>query len=154
MTSWRSAPASSTTRGQYAQAFVYQRPAGGWSGARRETATLRVPQRVEAGTCGVPGEVGAAQAFGTTIAIAGKRIVASAGAHSSGRRHFLGKACVFTRPATGWADTITEAQTFTPSVGATNKGRGAAYLFDLGGDPRSARAAGRPPSSAWVSEPA
>jgi FG-GAP repeat protein len=122
--------------GRYGQAFVYQRPAAGWSGTRMETARLRVPERAAAGTCGVPGEVGAAQSFGKAIAISGDRIVAGAGPHGIEGHHFLGKACVFTKPATGWAGTLTEAATLTPAGGAEGD------LFASAGSPTAVAVSG------------
>lgn len=98
-------------------AFVYVRPAAGWHGTRTQSARLMATAHPVAGTCGIPPDDDALQAYGYAVAISGDRVVVTAGSSSSGGHHFLGKACVFAKPPSGWAGKITDATTLTPSTG-------------------------------------
>jgi hypothetical protein len=147
--------------GPFGDAWVFVRPDAGWRSTRTATATLRTPDHATAATCGVKGESGAPQGYGSSIAISGGMVVVSAAPYGGSGPDFKGKACVFTRPASGWSGTITKATTLTPSggrprdlfasAGATqlavsghtvvagapletykgHKGAGRAYVYDL-----------------------
>ena len=129
---------SSGYSGPYGDASVFERPSGGWSGARTPDARLRVPSRAAAGTCGVEGELGADHAIGTAVAAAADgRIIVSTSPHGVGGHHYLGKACVFDRPPAGWSGTLTGATTLTPSDGRENDlfaGSGSPSALAISGD--------------------
>ena len=110
-------PGSPESSGLIGDALVFTRPAGGWHGTHKETARLRTPARATSTTCGVGGEYGAVQDYGTSIAVSGDMVVVGAGPYAIGHHHFSGKVCVFAKPASGWAGTITQATTLTPSDG-------------------------------------
>src|SRR5829696_7220646 len=74
------------------EALVYVRPAGGWSGARKPSATLTAP----------PG----AERFGWSVAISGRTIVVGAPGHfQEAGIHPAGNAYVFVRPGARWSGT-------------------------------------------------
>jgi FG-GAP repeat len=103
--------------GPFGEAWVFERPGGGWRDTRNATARLVTPNRATDTTCGLKGESGAPQGYGHSIAISGGTVVVSAAPYGGSGPDFKGKACVFTRPASGWSGTITRATTLTPSSG-------------------------------------
>jgi hypothetical protein len=99
-------------------AWVFVRPESGWSGRRGPTATLEVPSRASPSTCGVNGEIGADYTLGFSLAISGDTVVATTGAYGSDNHNYLSKACVFSKPASGWTGIVTQAKTLIASNGA------------------------------------
>lgn len=79
----------------YARAYVFVKPASGWSGLLTESATLRVRNGTGDGHNG-----NRATDFGQTVDIDGDTIVVGDPA--------VGKAYVFSKPAGGWSGTIYE----------------------------------------------
>ena len=76
--------------------YVFLRPRSGWAGARTETARLTTDH-------------GAAHdLLGSTVAVSGKAIVASAPEHRVGKHPFQGELFVFVMPRSGWATTRSE----------------------------------------------
>jgi hypothetical protein len=104
-------------KGLFGDAWVFVRPPGGWRSTRAATATLRTPSHATAATCGVKDEFGADQGYGDSVAISGGTVVVAANPYGGSGHQFFGKACVFTRPASGWSGTITRATTLVPSGG-------------------------------------
>ena len=87
-------------RRQFARAFVYVKPAGGWAGVLTESAVLRVR-----GQTGGP----AATLFGRNVAITGDTIVVGDRASNA--------AFVFQKPAAGWTGTVFEQAILVDPVG-------------------------------------
>jgi hypothetical protein len=103
--------------GPFGEAWVFERPGGGWRDTRNATARLVTPDRATDATCGVKDEFGAPQGYGSSVAISGGTVAVAANPYGGSGHHFFGKACVFNRPASGWSGTITKATTLTPSGG-------------------------------------
>jgi FG-GAP repeat len=81
------------------------------------TATLKIPHQATAGTCGAAGELGAGYDFGSSLAMSGDTIVGTTGAYGDDNHEYPGEVCVFTKPASGWSGTITQATTLIASDG-------------------------------------
>lgn len=82
------------------RAYVYVKPAGGWSGQLTETAELKASD-------GVNGAV-----FGTSISVSGNTVVVGAPGETPGAAY------VFVEPANGWVN-MTQTAKLTASDGAT-----------------------------------
>lgn len=80
----------------YSRAFVYVKPATGWSGVLTESAVLRVRHQTGDGQNGAR-----ASLFGQSVAISGDTIVGGDSAS--------GAAYLFKKPAAGWTGTIFES---------------------------------------------
>ncbi len=118
-------------------AYVFIRPSGGWAGTLTETAKLVASD-----------SGGAGDFFGVSAGISGNTIVSGAAFHNSNQ----GALYIFTEPAGGWHETLTETARLTASDGNWNdrlgvsagisgdtvvggadlfdNGKGAAYRFD------------------------
>ncbi|MBE7551933.1 MAG: FG-GAP repeat protein [Anaerolineales bacterium] len=95
--------ASENNRGS---AYIYVKPAGGWSGTLTETAKLTASDEMDLSY------------FGYSVAVSGDTVVAGAPGHNSTR----GAAYIFVKPAGGWVTTSTFAAKLTTSDGADNDG--------------------------------
>jgi hypothetical protein len=85
-------------------AYVFVKPAGGWSGNLTESAKLTASD-------GQPGD-----AFGDSVSIHGGTIAAGAFfATDSSGNGFAGKAYVFVKPAGGWSGNLNETARLTAS---------------------------------------
>ena len=94
-------------------AYVFTKDSTGWSQAAKLTASVPL----------------ANDYFGRTVALDGDTVLIGASGRDSGK----GAAYVFTKPATGWADTTTAADTvtrLTASDGGTNDLFGASVAMD------------------------
>jgi len=89
-------------------AYVFVKPAGGWSGPLTEQAHL------------IASDGAAGDSFGLHLAIDGDTIVVGARHDDNGTRTDQGSAYVFVRPASGWAGTLTQSAKLTNSAGASN----------------------------------
>jgi uncharacterized repeat protein (TIGR01451 family) len=87
-------------------AYVFVKPAGGWSGALTESAKLTASD-------GAPSDF-----FGSSVAVSGDTIVAGAFADDTGGSFNHGSAYVFMKPASGWSGTLGENNKLIPSDGA------------------------------------
>lgn len=109
-------PATSGPQRLNGEAYVFQKPAAGWSGALHESAKLldlNGPQpRLPAG---VPVVIGAGDQFGYSVAVSGNTIVVGARLRSTGA-HTQGNAFVFTEPRSGWSGAPAPAATLTPAT--------------------------------------
>ena len=94
--------------GERSDVYVYTRPGSGWAGPQAPAATLTAPDKVTSTSCGTRGDRRPSTGLGRSLAISGDRIVVNAGQAGVNFR-WLGAVCVFTRPATGWSGTITDA---------------------------------------------
>ena len=86
-------------------AYVFQKPAGGWSGTLNETAKLTASD-------GASNDL-----FGSSVSISGDTIVAGAPGPSGLSAHH-GSAYVFVRPVEGWTGALSENAKLTASDGA------------------------------------
>ena len=86
-------------------AYVFVRPAGGWSGLLQESAKLIASD----------GEPSAS--FGISVAVSGDMVVVGAFTADVGNNIGQGSAYVFVRPAGGWAGLLTEDAKLTASDG-------------------------------------
>jgi hypothetical protein len=101
--------ASSATVGantRQGAAYVFIKPAGGWSGSLTESAKLTASDGAASDRLGFP------------VAIAGDTVVASAAQATVGANDHQGKAYVFVKPASGWSGSLTESAKLTASDGA------------------------------------
>jgi hypothetical protein len=87
-------------------AYVFVKPASGWSGRLTESAKLSASE----GTPVVGG-------FGESVAISGGTIVVGEGGAKVGENGFQGAAYVFVEPPGGWAGNLTETARLTASDG-------------------------------------
>lgn len=87
-------------------AYVFVKPAEGWSGALSENAKLTASD-------GAAGDV-----FGISAAVSGDTIVVGAGGDDIGANLDQGSAYVFVKPAGGWSGTLSERAKLTASDGA------------------------------------
>lgn len=83
-------------------AYVFVKPAGGWSGTLTQTAKLIASDRA-------PGDL-----FGFAVASSGDTIVVGAAGDNGSR----GSAYVFVKPSGGWSGTLTETAKLTAADGA------------------------------------
>ena len=124
-------------------AYVFVKPAGGWSGALTQTARLTA----------APSTVGAA--LGSSVAIAGETVAAGAPGVSSSR----GAVYVFSQPGTGWSGAQTQNAVLSAAAGAPSDQLGlsvsATSALVVGGAPFAATAHGRAyvfvrPAAGWA----
>ncbi len=80
----------------YGAAYVFNQPAGGWSGNLTESAKLTAS------------DITAFNQFGTAVAISGNTIVVGAPNNNAGGTTESGAAYVFVRPSAGWSGSLTE----------------------------------------------
>jgi hypothetical protein len=93
-------------------AYVFMKPAGGWTGNVNETAKLTASDS-EPGSGSHPGD-----GFGQSVAISGDTVVVGAHEDTHGSWPVLqGSAYVFLKPAGGWGDTSAFAAKLTASDG-------------------------------------
>jgi hypothetical protein len=86
-------------------AYVFVKPAGGWSGTLTESAKLLASD-------GTDGDV-----FGWSVSIAGELVVIGA-LEDDDNGFQSGSAYVFVKPAVGWSGTLNESAKLLPSDGA------------------------------------
>lgn len=98
--------------GQHGAAYVYTKPAGGWT-----SATQNARLRASVGT--------ADDAFGRAVAVAGDTIAVGAPYRSAGN----GAVYLYNKPGGGWADG-TEAGLATPTTPIAHESMGYALAFD------------------------
>jgi hypothetical protein len=101
-------------------AYVFVRPASGWSGSLSETARL------------VPSSREAADFFGSAVAIDGATIVVGASGKDAGGDVDRGEGYVFARPAAGWSGTLEKTARLVASDGMSGDQSGASA--DVSGD--------------------
>jgi hypothetical protein len=101
---------------QQGAAYVFVKPRPGWANAT-QTATL------------VASDGRAGDLFGETVAISGDTIVVAAPFHKLAGHVRQGEIYVFTRPAKGWAGTLTETARLISTDGAANDYLGAAVAI-------------------------
>lgn len=89
-------------------AYIFVKPAGGWSGTLTETAKLTASDGTDKSV------------FGYSVAVYSNTVVVGALAQNSGR----GAAYIFVKPAGGWVTTSTFTAKLTASDGADNDGFG------------------------------
>jgi FG-GAP repeat/HYR domain len=101
-------------------AYVFERPAAGWSGTLTETAKL-------AATGGVNGD-----GFGVGVALTadGETIVVGADADDVGANTNQGALYVFHKPAAGWSGLLTTSETITAADGAAGDQFGQQLAID------------------------
>ncbi|MGH7605810.1 MAG: FG-GAP repeat protein [Gemmatimonadales bacterium] len=97
-------------------AYVFERPAGGWTGVVTETAKL------------IAAATHASDNVGSALALAGELIVVGARGDSA----VPGAAYVYEAPPGGWGGTLTETARLSPSAGAPDDAFGTAVA--LAGD--------------------
>jgi hypothetical protein len=109
------APYADSGRGE---AYVFVKPAGGWSTTETPSATL------------TDSSVTGNSQFGFAVAISGNTIVIGAPGTKVGNRNNQGQASVFVKPGTGWADTASPAARLTDVNGSANDQFGFAVAID------------------------
>ncbi len=87
-------------------AYVFVRPASGWSGPLVEQARL------------IASDGATGDAFGLQVAVSGDTVVVGARFDDIATRVDQGSAYVFVRPPGGWSGTLTESAKLTASAGA------------------------------------
>jgi hypothetical protein len=103
-----------TTNSSEGKVYIFQRPAGGWSGTLSPTAALDVS-----------GAGGAADdRLGKSVAISPDGTIIAAGRPGANSSH--GAVDVFKRPVSGWASTATPTATLTDFGGQANDSLGSA----------------------------
>jgi hypothetical protein len=101
---------------QQGAAYVFVKPAGGWSGTREQTAELTASNGATA------------DRLGFRVDVSGTRVVATGPVHKVGVGAAQGAAYLFVRPGATWADT-TEAQMLTAADGEAGDMLGAGLAF-------------------------
>jgi hypothetical protein len=125
-------PASGAVNPIRGSAYVFVRPAGGWSGTLNEQAKLTASD-------GAPNDK-----FGAVTAMSGDTIVVGAEWDNA----FRGSAYVFVKPAGGWNGSLTQNAKLVASDGQTGIGIGDAFgRVAIEGDTIVAGALGSDPSS-------
>jgi hypothetical protein len=89
-------------------AYVFVKPAGGWSGPLTEQARL------------VASDGASGDQFGLHVAVSGDTIVVGARMDDVGTNTNQGSAYVFVRPPDGWSGTLTQSAKLTNNAGAAN----------------------------------
>jgi hypothetical protein len=88
--------------------FLYQRPAGGWSGTRTQDARL---------TAALSNPFDGPEGLGRSVAISGDLIVAGADLYDLAAKNSAeGAAFVYLRPPGGWSGNLTENARLTASI--------------------------------------
>jgi hypothetical protein len=131
------------------KAYVYVKPAAGWTGLLTETASL------------VSSDGENNSLFGASVAIAGDTVFVGAPSHEVGSDFNHGQAYVFVRPAGGWAGTLTETATLTSSPGSGGEGfasalaaSGDVVIAGNGGDTATPQGSIQHPAYVFVRPPA
>jgi len=101
-------------------AYVFVKPAGGWSGALSESAKL-------AASDGAPSDF-----FGSSVAVSGDTIVAGALADDTAASFNHGSAYVFLKPVGGWSGTLAEHNKLIASDGAAGDFFGSSVAVSAG----------------------
>lgn len=96
-----------TTAGDHGSAYVFLRPAGGWTGTLTENAKLTAS------------DAEASDLFGTSARVQGDAIQVGAPAASGAPAADAGAAYLFRKPAGGWSGALVETEKLTASDGAT-----------------------------------
>lgn len=109
------APMANSGKGE---AYVFVKPAGGWTTSQTPTAKL-TDSTVTAG-----GE------FGSTVAISGETIVIGAPGTRVGNRNKQGQAYIFVKPGGGWASTASATARLSDGNGSANDKFGFAVAID------------------------
>jgi uncharacterized repeat protein (TIGR01451 family) len=99
-------------------AYVFVKPAGGWSGLLNEQARL------------IASDGAAGDGFGLDVAVDGDTVVVGARNDDISGRTNQGSVYVFAKPADGWSGTLTQAAKLTASGGTTNDIFGDALAVD------------------------
>jgi hypothetical protein len=99
-------------------AYVFVKPAGGWSGPLTEQARLLASD-------GASGDQ-----FGIQLAVSGDTVVIGARMDDIGTSLNQGSAYVFVRPPGGWSGTLNQTGKLTSSAGAANDWFGGAVAID------------------------
>ncbi len=92
-------------------AYVFVKPAGGWTGPTNENAKLT------ASDGGGPG----GGDFGRSVAVSGDTVVVGAPSDTTGNNLLHGSAYVFVKPPGGWAGALTESVKLIASDGADHR---------------------------------
>lgn len=111
------------------EAYVYVKPASGWSGGMVEVAKLTA------------GDGGPGDEFGSSVAISGNTIVVGAPDHEDFPAAGAGAAYVFVEPAGGWTGGLIQTTELTESVPMASDGFGSSVGVD--GDTVAVGAPGR-----------
>jgi hypothetical protein len=98
--------------GHQGAAYVFTMPASGWANTTTQAAELSASDGA------------AADGLGYSVAVSGNTVVAGAPFHRVGANEQQGAAYVFTMPASGWANTTTQAAELSASDGAAADGLG------------------------------
>lgn len=93
-------------------AYLFAKPAGGWSGVLTPTAKL------------IASDGAAGDQFGWSVAIAGDTIIIGAVGDRIGLNNGQGSAYVFVKPGGGWSGTLTQTAKLIASDGAAGDGSG------------------------------
>jgi len=109
------APAGSDQKGGSGSAYVFVKPAGGWTGTLTQSAKL------------LAADGASFDFFGSSVAIVGHTAVV--GAHGDDDK---GSAYVFVKPAGGWTGTLTQSAKLLAADGAPNDGFG--FSVAIAGD--------------------
>jgi hypothetical protein len=86
-------------------AYVFEKPAGGWSGTLTESARLTTS------------EAGENTYYGVSVAVSGDTVIVGTSPFGGG----AGAAYLYTRPVSGWADTLSHDARLVPSGGSPPK---------------------------------
>ena len=86
-------------------AYVFVKPAGGWSGTLTHNAKLTASDGA------------AIDIFGSSVAVSGDTVVVGAGGDDIGAKGNQGSAYVFVKPAGGWSGALTQNAKLTASDG-------------------------------------
>jgi FG-GAP repeat len=105
------APFTNTAHGA---AYVFVRPAAGWSGPLTDSALLRASAAFDS------------EELGTSVSASGDAVAVG----SWGDDAFAGAVYVFSKPAAGWAGTLTESQRLTVADAAAGDSLGGSVGFD------------------------
>jgi FG-GAP repeat/Putative Ig domain len=109
------APSANNGKGA---AYVFVKPAGGWTTMETPTATLTDSALTENAE------------LGSAVAISGNTIVIGAPGAKIDNRSNQGQVAVFVKPGSGWADTATPTARLTDGNGAANDQFGFAVAID------------------------
>jgi hypothetical protein len=121
------APSQGTAQGA---AYVFTKPAPGWSDASTQTAKLTA-------TGGQAGD-----AFGTSVAVAGQTVAIGAPNHTVGTALAQGAVYVFAQPPAGWSGPLTQSATLAPApAGVPGAGLGGSVSVTADGATVAAGAA-------------
>jgi len=112
----------------HGEAYVFQKPAAGWSGSVTESVRLLDPPGPPTSPpIGPVNSVIGGDEFGYSVAVSGSAVVVGARLRPVGGRNGQGEAFVFTRPRSGWSG----APAPTATLSAARGGAGDEFGFSV-----------------------